>query len=106
LKQALRQLSQLLTKHDQETTHLIGEISADLTQARRQAELASFEPEDPATTDQESTTKMEKVLARAEKIFASAKSVISDAAGIQSEKQEQARTALLAEIATETQTLG
>ena len=106
LKQALRQLSQLLTKHDQETTHLIGEISADLTQARRQAELASFEPEDPATTDQEPTTKMEKVLARAEKIFASAKSVISDAAGIQSEKQEQARTALLAEIATETQTLG
>jgi len=107
LRQAFRELSQLLTTHDQGTLVLIGQISAGLAQARRQAELASFEYEESPTADQVSQTRMKTILAHAEEIFASAKSLISDAPSPKSsETRNQMRTVLLSEIATETQKLG
>ena len=106
LRQALRQLSRLLTTHEQKTPALIGEISTDLSQARRQAELASFESEELPAADQLTTTKLEGVLARAEEIFASAKSLMSDSESKLSETQDQRRTVLLSEIAAEKQKLG
>jgi len=106
LRQALRQLSRLLTTHEQKTPALIGQISTDLSQARRQAELASFESEELPAADQLTTTKLEGVLARAEEIFASAKSLMSDSESKLSETQDQRRTVLLSEIAAEKQKLG
>jgi multidrug resistance protein MdtO len=104
LRQALRQLSQLLTTHDQKTPALIGQVSTDLSQARRQAELASFELEELPAADQLTTTKLEGVLARAEEIFASAKSLVHGGER-NDERQNQTRTALLSEITTEVQRL-
>jgi uncharacterized membrane protein YccC len=106
LRQVFRQLSQLLALPDRGTPTLLDQISTTLAQARRQAELASFEYEASPTADQVSKTRMEKILAHAEEIFASAKSLMSDAdRNGPAERQKQNRTALLSQIATETQHL-
>jgi uncharacterized membrane protein YccC len=105
LRQALRQLARLLTTHDQKTPALIGQISTDLSQARRQAELASFESEESPGADQLTKTNLESILARAEEIFASAKSLVH-AGERNDERQNQTRTVLRSEIAAEIQKLG
>ena len=99
LRQALQQLSQLLTKPDQQTS-LIGGISIALSQAQRQAELASFESEEPGATDQASKHELEGVLAHAQEIFAAAKSLVQG-----DERRDQTRTALLSEITADVQKL-
>ena len=109
LRAALRQLARLLEiprpdvsveKTEAETHALIGETAKSFDQARRYIELTQFESEESSTTDQVSTSKLENILLRAEETFASAKSLVQG-----DERQDQTRTALLAEITAEIQRL-
>jgi hypothetical protein len=79
LRRALRQLAQVLTIHDDRTQALIDQISTDLAQARRQAELARVEREESSTADQLATTTLENILAHPERIFTSAKLLVNGA---------------------------
>src|SRR6266403_741851 len=110
LRQALRQLARLLEIPRPQTSieaakseahALIGETAKSFDQARRYVELTQFESEESSATDQVSTSKLENILVRAEEIFASAKSLV-----LGDERQDQIRTALLSEIAAETEKLG
>jgi len=102
LRQALRQLSQLLRTDGgkPEPEALVAKVSMELAQAQRQAELASFESEELGATDQASKNELEDVLAHAQEIFASAKSLVQG-----NERRDQTRTALLSEITVEIQRL-
>ena len=109
LRQAFRQLARLVEIPRPETSieaakadahRLIGETSKSFDQARRYIELTQFESEESSATDQVSTSKLENILVRAEEIFASAKSLV-----LGDERQDQTRTALLAEITAEVQRL-
>src|SRR6202035_4442250 len=102
LRQALQQLARLLEiprpetpleKAKAEAHDLISETSKTFEQARRYAELTTFESEESSATDQVSTSKLEDILMRAEEIFASTKSLV-----LGDERQDQTRTALLSEI--------
>ena len=104
LRQPLQQLAQVLMIHDHGTQALIGQISTDLAQARRQAELASFEREESSTADQLAPTTMENIPAQVERIFTSAKLLVNGAER-NDKKLSQTRTALLLEIAAERQRL-
>jgi uncharacterized membrane protein YccC len=108
LRQALRQLSQLLRTDGgkPELEALVAKVSTELVQAQRQAKLAAFEFEESAAPDQASKNKLENILAHAEEIFASVKSLITDAASTRSaEAQNRIRTTLQREIAAETEKL-
>jgi uncharacterized membrane protein YccC len=102
LRQALRQLAQLLRTDGgkPEPEALVAKVSTELSQAQRQAELASFESEELGATDQASKNELEDVLAHAQEIFASAKSLVQG-----DERQDQTRTALLSEITANVQRL-
>ena len=109
LRQALRQLSQLLGTDGgkPEPEALVAKVSTELAQAQRQAELAGFEFEESAAPDQASKSKLENILAHAEEIFTSVKSLINDTASTRSaEAQNRIRTTLQREIAAETEKLG
>jgi uncharacterized membrane protein YccC len=109
LRQALRQLSQLLRTDGgkPEPEALVAKVSTELAQAQRQAELAAFEFKESAAPDQASKSKLENILAHAEEIFASVKSLIGDAASTRAaEAQNRIRTTLQREIAAETEKLG
>jgi uncharacterized membrane protein YccC len=109
LRAALRQVARLLEIPRAETSieaakadanRLIGETSKSFDQARRYIVLTQFESEESSATEQVSTSKLENILVRAEEIFTSAKSLVQG-----DERQDQTRTALLSEIATELQRL-
>jgi len=109
LREALRQLARLLEIARPQTSietaraeaaAIIPEISKTFDQARRYAELTTFESEESPAADRLTTTKLESILARTEEIFASAKSLVRGDA-----KQDQTRTALLSEIMAEVQRL-
>jgi uncharacterized membrane protein YccC len=109
LRVALQQLTQLVEIPRPETSieaakadanRLIGETSKSFDQTRLYLELIQFESEESSATDQVSTSKLENILVRAEEIFASAKSLVQG-----EERQDQTRTALLAEITAEVQRL-
>jgi len=109
LRQALRQLSQLLRTDGgkPEPEALVAKVSTELAQAQRQAELAAFEFEESAAPDQASKIKLENILAHAEEIFASVKSLITATASTKSaEAQSRIHTTLQREIAAETEKLG
>src|SRR6201984_932959 len=85
LREALRQLARLLEiarpQHSIETATaeaagIIPEISKTFDQARRYAELTTFESEESPAADRLTKTKLESTLGRAEEIFASAKSLV------------------------------
>jgi uncharacterized membrane protein YccC len=110
LRAALQQLARLVEIPRRETSieaakadahRLIGETAKSFDQARRYIELTQFESEESSATDQVATSKLENILVRAEEIFASAKSLV-----LGDERQDQTRTALLSEIAAETEKLG
>ena len=78
LRQALRQLAKLLVIPSPETPAteakskadaLIAEISRELEQARRQAELTSFEFDEPRAGDRISLGNLETTLSRAEHVL-------------------------------------
>src|SRR6266576_2094784 len=109
LREALRQLARLLEIARPQTSietakaeaaAIIPEISKTFDQARRYAELTTFESEESPVPDRLTKTKLESILGRAEETFASAKSLAQG-----DEKQNQSRTALLSEIAAELQRL-
>jgi uncharacterized membrane protein YccC len=109
LRAALQQLARLVEIPRRETSieaakadahRLIGETAKSFDQARRYIELTQFESEESSATDQVATSKLENILVRAEEIFASAKSLV-----LGDERQDQTRTALLSEIAAETESL-
>jgi Fusaric acid resistance protein family len=109
LRAALRQLAKLLEiprrdvsieKTEAKADALISETSKSFEQARRYADLTVFESEELRAADRLTNTKLESILARAEEIFAAAKSLAQGDA-----KQNQSRTALLSETATELQRL-
>jgi hypothetical protein len=82
------------------------DVSRELEQARRHAELANFEVEEASSPDRVSTNKMENILAHAEEIFASAKSLLTGNERSESpEKREQIRTALISQVEAEAQKL-
>jgi uncharacterized membrane protein YccC len=115
LRQALQQLARFLVIPGPTTPvkeakpnadELIAEISRELEQAQRQAELTGFEFEESSATDQISTSRLENVLVRAEEIFASAKSLVNDIERNESwEKREQIRLALISQVKAEAQKL-
>jgi len=107
LREALRQLARLLEIARPQTSietakaeaaAIIPEISKTFDQARRYAELTTFESEESPVPDRLTKTKLESILGRAEEIFASAKSLVQGDA-----QQNQSPTALLSEIAAELQ---
>jgi multidrug resistance protein MdtO len=109
LREALRQLARLLEIARPQTSietaraeaaAIIPEISKTFDQARRYAELTTFESEESPAADRLTKTKLESILGRAEEIFASAKSLVQGDA-----QQNQSRTVLLSEIAAELQRL-
>src|SRR5882672_10654594 len=110
LRQALRQLARLVEIPRPESSieaakadahRLIGETSESFDQARRYIELTQFEFEESPNGERTSTSKLENILVRAEEMFASAKLLVEG-----DERQDQTRTALLSEIAAETEKLG
>lgn len=87
LRQALRQLAQLLEIPRSETSietakpeahALIAETSRSFDQARRQAELTLFEFEEVPSRERISVGKAETTLLRAESVFITATSLVSD----------------------------
>src|SRR6266404_5161459 len=107
LRQALRQVARVLEIPRPDTSvetakaeaaAIIPEISKTFDQARRYAELTTFESEESPVPDRLTKTKLESILGRAEEIFASAKSLVQGDA-----QQNQSRTGLLSEIAAELQ---
>jgi uncharacterized membrane protein YccC len=89
LRQALQQLARLVEIPRQQTpmatgkpeTHgLIVETSKSFDQARRHAELTSFELEETPTADREELGNLERKLLHAEDVFAVATSLVSDQA--------------------------
>jgi uncharacterized membrane protein YccC len=87
LRQVLRQLAKLLVTPSRETTvkeakakseALITEISRELGQAQREAELASFEINEPQSGESVSSGHLETILSRAEHVSALAASLSSD----------------------------
>jgi uncharacterized membrane protein YccC len=109
LREALRQLARLLEIARPQTSietaraeaaAIIPEISKTFDQARRYAELTTFESEESPAADRLTKTKLESILGRVEEIFASAKSLVQGDA-----QQNQSRTALLSEIVAELQRL-
>src|SRR5882762_1630448 len=115
LRQAFQQLSRLVSipgpgiadgtaKPAPEA--LVSAISKDLTQARRQAELANFEFEESSASVRGLTREMENVLTQAEEIFTSAKSLVDNARKDESpEAQAQTHAALSSQILAEIQKL-
>jgi hypothetical protein len=113
LREALRQLARLLEIARPQTSietaraeaaAIIPEISKTFDQARRYAELTTFESEESPAADRLTKTKLESILGRAEEIFASAKSLVQGDER-NDERQKQTRTALLSEITAEVQRL-
>ena len=89
LRQALRQLARLLEiprpdtsveKAKTETHALIPETSRTFEQARRYAELTTFEFEESPNRDRTSLGNLEETLSRAEDMFGVATSLVSDEA--------------------------
>jgi uncharacterized membrane protein YccC len=109
LRAALRQLAQLLEIPRPETSietakaeahSLIAATSGVLDRAKRYVELTQFDFEESPDRDRTSLETLEETLSRAEDIFASAKSLVQGDA-----EQNQSRTALQSEIASELQRL-
>jgi hypothetical protein len=89
LRQALRQLAQLLEiprpdvsieKTEAEADTLIAETSKTFEQARRYAELTTFEFDESPNRDRTSLGNLEETLSRAEDVFAAATSLASEQA--------------------------
>jgi hypothetical protein len=89
LRQALRQLARLLEIPQPETPlerakaeahQLIPETSKTFEQARRYAELTTFEFEESPNGDRTSLGNLEETLSRAEDVFSVATSLVSDEA--------------------------
>jgi hypothetical protein len=89
LRQALRQLARLLEiprpetpleKAKAEAHELIPETSKTFEQARRYAELTTFEFEESPNRDRTSLGNLESTLSRAEEVFAAASSLVGDEA--------------------------
>jgi uncharacterized membrane protein YccC len=109
LRAALRQLAQLLEIPRAQTSietakaeanSLIGGTTKSFEQAKRYVVLTQFEFEESPDRDRTSLENLKETLSRAGEIFASAKSLVQGDA-----KQNQSRTALRSEIATELQRL-
>ncbi|MDB6020396.1 MAG: putative rane protein, partial [Pedosphaera sp.] len=87
LREALGQLARLLVIPSPGTSvnvarpkaeALIAEISRELEKARRQAELTSFEPDEPRPRESVSSALLETILSRAEHVLTLATSLNSD----------------------------
>jgi uncharacterized membrane protein YccC len=89
LREVLQQLAKLLVIPSPQTPvkeakakaeAFITEISRELEQARREAELTSFEIDEPRTREGVSLGSLETILSRAERVLALATSLTSDSA--------------------------
>ena len=109
LRAALRQLAKLLEIPRPDTSieiakaeahALIEATSKSFDQARRYVELTQFELEESPDRDRTSLGNLETALSHGEEIFVSAKSLVQGDA-----QQNQRRTAMRSEVASELQRL-